>query len=109
MGMTAEEILLAFFIINWLLVIVDASLGYFLMPMVIPRNSPDVVTGSDEGHSAAVVGMRRLLTIMVVLYMTVNCYAYYQKHATLLYVITGIVLVDIIAQLALRRHRTRRG
>ncbi len=106
--MTEQQILLTFFIVNWLLVIVDASLGYFILPRLIPRNPADALSDAADGYGSAVGGMRRLLAIMVLLYMLANCYAFYQRYANLLYLVTFILLLDIFAQLFLRWIRLRR-
>ena len=102
--MTGQYIILMFFILNVLLIICDASLGYFVLPLILRPNP-----GETSGGETVVGEMRRLLTVMVILYMLVNCYAFYQGHWTLLYVVTAIVLLDIVAQLVLRRVRLRRG
>ncbi len=107
--MTQQELLLTFFILNWFLIIGDASLGYFLLPLVLPPTPAESIEEGSDRVASAVGGVRRLLTVMVLLYMLVNCYAFYQGHWTLLYVVTAIVLLDIVAQLVLRRVRLRRG
>jgi len=100
------NILLAFFILNWLLILGDASLGYFILPLALPPNpAGSSEVGGDDG--ATVGGMRRLLAVMVLLYMLANCFAYYRGHATLLYVVTLIVALDIVAQIVFRRRRVR--
>jgi hypothetical protein len=109
MNLTVQEISLALFVLNWVLIVGDASLGYFLLPLVLPPRSGQENEEEQDKATLAVGGMRRLLTVMVSLYMLVNCYAFYQGHSTLLYLVTAIVLLDIIAQLVLRRFRLRRG
>ena len=108
MVMTEQQILLTFFILNWLLVIGDATLGYFLLPRLLPRNSADSLPDAAGGSGSAVGGMRRLLAIMVLLYMLANCYAFYQEYSNLLYLVTFILLLDVFAQLLLRGIRLRR-
>ena len=100
--MTAQELLLLFFILNWLLIISDASLGYFVLPLLL-RSKP----GDSSGGGTVVGGMRRLLTAMVGLYMLVNCYAYYWQYSALLYIVMAIVALDIIVQLMVRQRRLR--
>ena len=102
--MTEQEILLTFFILNWLLIIGDASLGYFVLPLLL-RSNPDE-TAVDI---TAVGRMRRLLTAMVMLYMLVNCYAFFRQYSTLLYVVTVLVALDVIVQFVVRQRRARKG
>jgi hypothetical protein len=101
--MTEQDLLLTFFILNWLLIIVDASLGYFVLPILLP---PDPA-GDSSGDGTAVGGMRRLLTVMVILYMLVNCYAFFRQNSTLLYIVTVLVALDVIVQLAVRQRKVR--
>lgn len=110
--MTAPEILLACFILNLLLIIIDAALGYFVLPLVLPAPPGELFEegAGEEGERAggrAIDGMRRLLSVMVLLYMLVNCYAYYRGHPIVLYIVTGFVILDIIVQLMVRSRRLR--
>jgi hypothetical protein len=107
--MTEQDILLTFFILNWLLIIGDASLGYFVLPLLLRPDSEKSAGDGVAGDKMAVGGMRRLLTAMVLLYMLVNCYAFFRQYATLLYVVTALVLLDIIVQLVVRQRRVRQG
>jgi hypothetical protein len=100
--MTEQDILLAFFILNWLLIIGDASLGYFVLPLLL-RRAP----GDSAGDGTTVGGMRRLLTATVMLYMLVNCYAYFRQYSTLLYIVTALVVLDIVVQIVVRQRRLR--
>ena len=93
---------LALFILNWLLIIGDASLGYFMLPTLLPPKP-----GAPSGGGSAVGGMRRLLTVMVMLYMLVNCYAFSRQNSTLLYIVMVLVALDIIVQLVVRQRRVR--
>ena len=104
--MTAE-IMRWLFLANCLLIIGDAALGYFVLPLVLPPSLREADEEKEAG--GAVDGMRRLLTVMVLLSMLVNCYAFFQGHPTLLAVVTGLVLLDIILQLVLRRRRAGEG
>jgi hypothetical protein len=101
--MTEQEILLTFFILNWLLIIGDASVGYFVLPILL-RPDP---SGDSFGDGTTVSGMRRLLTVMVILYMLVNCYAFFQQNSTLLYIVTVLVALDVIVQLVVRQRKVR--
>lgn len=97
-----QDLLLTVFILNWLLIIGDASLGYFVAPLLL-RLKP----GDPSVDGTAVGGMRRLLTAMVALYMLVNCYAFFRQYSTLLYIVTTLVALDIIVQLVVRQRRVR--
>ena len=101
--MTEQDLLLTFFILNWLLIIGDASLGYFVLPILL-RPDP---SGDSSGEGTTVGGMRRLLTVMVILYMLVNCYAFFRQNSTLLYIVTVLVALDVIVQLVVRQRKVR--
>jgi hypothetical protein len=102
--MTEQDILLSFFILNWLLIIGDAALGYFVMPLLLPPKP-----GEPLKESTAVDGMRRLLSVMVTLYMLANCYAFFSRYSTLLYIVTALVALDVIVQLVVRQRRAGQG
>ena len=105
--MTLPEIRGTFFLLNWLLIIADASVGYFVLPLLLPRETE----GDETGGTAETVrgGTGRLLSVMVGLYMLVNCYAYFRGETTLLYVVTALLLLDIVVQLVVRHRRGRQG
>lgn len=94
------------FIVNWVLIIIDASLGYFVLPVLLSR--VPVKSDSEPGHEndAVVAKMRRLLTFMVLLYMLVNCYAFFESQEILLYIVTALIVMDIIVQLAVGKKRS---
>ncbi len=100
--MSDQEILLFFFGLNSLLIIGDASLGYFVLPLLLRPEADTPV-----GEAAGVGGMRRLLTGVVTLSMLVNCYAFFQQYATLLYTVTALAVLDIMGQLVVRLRRLR--
>lgn len=86
------------FAVNTLLVIVDAALGYFVAPLLLKKMS-----GENPGSPAWTIGAtRRLLSIIVALYMFFNCLAYFGTIRPLLLLVTIVVLFDIIFQLAAR-------
>lgn len=94
-----EEYHLAFFILNIVLVLVDAALGYHF--------APQLVAGMVEPESieSNVRATRRILPFIVALYMFFNCIGYFQNRSAYLYTVTGLVLVDIALQFALRRKK----
>lgn len=94
-----DHYLLAIFILNFMLVIGAAALGYHLAPLLIHGR---ITEGEDPGQ--ATLQLRRLLSWMVALYMFLNCFAYFRQNAVFLMVVTALVMVDIISQLIIRRR-----
>ncbi len=92
-----ERYLIAIFVGNFLLVLVDASLGYHLAPRLIRPGATD-----PETAARLTGGLRRLLSCVVALYMFFNCFAYFQGNSVLILVVGGIILLDIAVQLAVR-------
>ncbi len=93
-----ERYLIAIFVANFLLVIVDATLGYHLAPRLVRPGATDPDTVERLAG-----GLRRLLTCVVALYMFFNCFAYFRMSVVLILVVTGVILVDIAVQLGMRR------
>jgi hypothetical protein len=102
--MRGQNLLLSIFILNWLLIIGDAALGYFVMPLLLRAKADDL---TDDGMASVMI--RRLLTATVVFYMLVNCYAYFRQYPTLLFVVTAFVVLDIIVQFVVRQRKTRQS
>jgi len=96
-----DTLLLPFFIVNLLLVLIDASVGYHLAPILFR-----VSGGEPDAAANGVRNIRYLLTGVVILYMFFNCLAFFRHNAPLLLVVTGLVLFDLGGQLYIR-HRTR--
>ena len=92
------------FLLNTLLIIVDAALGYFVAPLMLVRMNDD--NGSGGWSTVAV---RRLLTIVVAFYMFFNCLAYFGDKNLLLVIVSGVVVFDIAFQLIVRRKMSRHG
>lgn len=100
-----HDLLLPIFIINMLLVLVDASLGFHLAPVLFR-----VSGGNPETSAAGIRSLRLLLTGVVALYMFFNCLAYFRNNAPLLLVVTALILFDLGGQLYIRyRSRSRQG
>ncbi|MSM40944.1 MAG: hypothetical protein GJT30_15115 [Geobacter sp.] len=97
-----EPYLLQLFILNWLLIIVDAAIGYLVSPLLARFGAVDT-----EPSPRTVQMIRRLLTLMVTLYMFFNCLAFFRGNNILLVIITGVVLLDIVTQLVLRYRMNR--
>lgn len=90
--------LLPIFILNLLLTLADAAIGYHVAPALMRRFTPDAETAEQS-----VRGLRAMLGGVVALYMFFNCLGFYRQNAVILFVVTGIVLADMIAQLVVRR------
>jgi hypothetical protein len=90
-----EPYLLPVFILSWLLIICDAALGYHLAPLLLRAGQGD--------DSLSVRGIRSLLSLTVALYMFCACFAFFRHRPYMLLVVTGIVVLDIAAQLVVRR------
>lgn len=92
-----DTILLPCFILNFLLIMLDASVGYNLAPLLFSATG-----GSPDESEGGVRSIRRLLTGVVMLYMFFNCWAYFNYMASLLLIVTLVVLFDLGGQLYVR-------
>ncbi len=97
---TPDILLLSLFILNILLVLLDASLGYHLAPCLLRMADPD----EPETQEHAVRTVRGMLTVLVMLYMFFNCWGYFRGNSGLLLIVTGMLLFDLGAQAYLRRR-----
>jgi hypothetical protein len=93
--------LLHIFILNVVLVLCDASLGYHLAPLLGRRSAED-----DEDSERTTGGMRKLLTGVVAFYVFLDCLAYSRGSLAFLLVATGIIVLDMIGQMVVR-HKLR--
>jgi predicted membrane channel-forming protein YqfA (hemolysin III family) len=96
-----DTLLLPFFIVNLALILVDASVGYYLAPVLFRASG-----GEPEAAVNGARTIRYLLTGVVALYMFFNCLAFFRHNAPLLLVVTGLILFDLGGQLYIR-YRTR--
>lgn len=103
MTLSIESWMLAAFVFNIGLILLDASLGYHLAPNLL-RFSPQ---DEDRDPAAFVRTIRRMLNVVVLLYMFFNCLAYFRQDTTLLAVVTVVIMLDLGGQLYVR-YRTRR-
>jgi len=92
-----DHYLLPIFIFNILLVLVDASLGYFIAPRLLRRVGIEEETGEGRG------GVRSLLAGVVALYAFLCCLAYFQASLAWLLVLTALIVLDIAGQILLGR------
>lgn len=100
-----DLLLLALFILNLLLVLLDASLGYHLAPRLLQM--PDL--DEPEQQESAVKTVRGMLTLLVVLYMFFNCLGYFRNNSGLLLIVTAMIVFDLGGQFYLRRRAGHKG
>jgi uncharacterized protein YacL len=89
-----ENYLLSIFILNFALVLCDASIGFFIVPHLIRRGMLD-----EEDARKAVRNTPTLLAVAVAVYMFFICLAYSRRNAVFLLIVSGVILTDIIGQL----------
>lgn len=94
-----EQYHLPIFIINTVMVLVDTALGYHFAPRLLAG------VGEPEAVEAGVRTTRGLLPAVVALYMFFNCLGYFQGRTAYLLSVSGLLLVDLVLQLWLRRRR----
>ncbi|HEY3308393.1 MAG TPA: hypothetical protein VGJ93_08040 [Desulfuromonadaceae bacterium] len=94
-----EPFFLPVFILNTFAVLVDAALGYVSAPRLLDK------AGEPEIVAAGIRSTRRLLPVVVALYMFFNCLGYFQTRPVILFSVTGLVCIDLSLQLFLR-HRS---
>lgn len=82
------------FISNIMLTFIDATLGYHAAPTLARLGASD-----EAGAEWATRGVRKLLAAVVALYMYFNCLAFFDQKPLLLLIVTGVIVVDIVAQL----------
>ena len=92
-----DQYLIPIFILNILLVLVDASLGYFIAPRLLSRFGVEEEAGEGRG------GVRSLLAWVVALYAFLCCLAYFRASIAWLLVLTALIVIDIAGQILLGR------
>lgn len=92
-----EQYHLPIFIFNTLMVLLDAALGYHFAPRLLAG------MGEPEDVETGVRTTRKLLPVIVALYMFFNCLGYFQGRTVYLLSVSGLILVDLVLQLLLRR------
>ena len=91
------------FVANIFLTFVDATIGYYAAPAITRLG------GGDETDAEwAVRGVRKLLAGVVALYMFFNCLAFFDHKPWLLYFVSAVLAVDIVAQLIICRKTMHR-
>lgn len=94
-----EQYHLPIFIFNTMMILVDAALGYHFAPRLLAG------MGEPEAVEAGVRTTRKLLPAIVALYMFFNCMGYFQGRTVYLLSVSGLILVDLVLQLLLRRKQ----
>lgn len=100
-----DLLLLSLFVLNILLVLLDASLGYHLAPRLLRLPDSD----EPEYQESAVRTVRGLLTLLVALYMFFNCWGYFRGNSVLLLIVTAMIVSDLGGQTYLRQRSGRKG
>jgi hypothetical protein len=85
------------------MVLVVTSLGYHLAPLLM--------TGMDEPEAieSGVRTTRKMLPVVVALYMFFNCLGYFQGRTGYLLAVSGLIMVDLALQLLIRHKRRNIG
>lgn len=102
---STDLLLLSLFVLNALLILIDASLGYHFAPSLLRQSNPE----EPEQQEIAIKTVRRMLTLLVALYMFFNCVGYFRGHDGLLVAVTVMIVFDLGAQFYLRRRSDREG
>lgn len=93
-----EQYHLPLFLVNMLLILGDAALGYHLAPRLLKG------MGDPEMAEQALRPTRTVLSLVVALYMYFNCLGYFRSRIGVLAVVTCLVLADMLLQLWLSRR-----
>ncbi|HPX62287.1 MAG TPA: hypothetical protein PLN25_11040 [Deltaproteobacteria bacterium] len=97
-----ENYYLLLFMLNIVLILADASFGYHMAPAMLSGMS------ESSAVEAGVKTTRRLLSLVVALYMFFNCLGYFQQRLAYLLIVSGLVAVDMTLQYYLG-HRRKSG
>lgn len=92
-----ETYYLYIFILNIVLALCDASIGYHLAPILGRSGSGD--DGEAEKNTRY---MRKLLSCVVAVYVFLDCIAYSGRSLVFLLAVTGIITLDMVGQLFVR-------
>ena len=98
-----DQLYLPLFLLNTVLTLVDASVGFHMAPLLLSSRS-------DENEAeAGVRTTRRLLPAVVALYMFFNCMGYFQGNMPYLLTVSGLILFDLALQFYLNHRRRVAG
>lgn len=98
-----EPYYLYIFIVNIVLALCDASMGYHLAPILGRRGAVN-----DEDAERTTRGMRKLLSGVVALYVFLDCIAYSRRSLVFLLVVAAIIVLDMVGQLLVRHKLLRK-
>lgn len=98
-----DHYLLALFALNVVLILADASLGYHVVPALLAKRTVDEEEPETPAEAAA-RQTRPLLAGVVALYMFFTCLAYFRHSVVGMLVVTGVVTLDLLVQLVIRRR-----
>lgn len=96
-----DQFLLPLFIVNCLMILVDASLGYHFTPQLLSGIE------NNEAMESGIKTTRQLLSVVVTIYMFFNCFGYFQRRPSYLFAVSGLIVMDLAIQYFM--HRKRRG
>lgn len=102
--MLLEPYLPYIFILNMLLALMDAAIGYHFAPILVRTGPSD-----EQSLEAAAKTVRAMLALVVALYSFFSCLAYYRQKPLLLLIVTAVIVADIAAQLFISRKIINRG
>ena len=97
-----DQFHLPLFILNTLMILLDASIGYHMAPFLLSAIQ------DTEAADAGVRTTRNLLSAVVALYMFFNCLGFFQGRSAYLLAVSGLILIDLALQLYLRRKKRNR-
>lgn len=96
-----EQLLLPLFVVNTVMILVDAALGYHFTPQLLSGIE------DTEAMESGIKTTRRLLSAVVAIYMFFNCTGYFQRRPEYLFAVSGLILLDLAIQYFLHRKRRR--
>jgi hypothetical protein len=103
-----DSLLLPIFLVNILMILLDASIGYHLSPQIFTAPPEDDADPFSEEEPPAPRTIRWMLTGVVALYMFFNCLAFFRTDLPLILVVSALIILDILGQLYVRR-KARQG
>lgn len=98
-----DSLVLVLFLLNTVMILVDASVGYHMAPLIME------IVDDPEAGEAGVRTTRKLLSAVVALYMFFNCMGYFQGRLPYLLTVSGLIAFDLALQFYLRHRRRAVG
>lgn len=100
-----DRLLLIIFVLNILLVLLDATVGYHLAPGLLRMTA----NRDDEAQKDTLRKIRNLLSGLVALYMFVNCLGYFGRNFVLMMIVAGMIALDLAVQLFMYKRSGNDG